>query len=392
MSNTTSPPMVPFPSTGVDLSSTFDAFFYGVIVSVGLFGISVVQLWTYINLSRDRWMFRVVVITVFLMDMATTYLDIGLLHSYLVSHFGDLTIFATPETLLDLEILFTALIVFVVDLYFASRVHLLKQVHWSVVAFIVGSNVIALRKATFRSSKSDANSSAGRSYQHLVGDYIHPFSILCKARIIVALENAVTTVCEVVATVALAWSLHSSRTGVPRTDTILLKLHTYTITRGVLLTIVQVLSLAFYVGQPTKLTWIAFHMCLSKLYFITMAAMYGKSFSQKYTQMTRINRLNTRSSLRRRLDRTITDSEVGRIIQQSGHSFARGTSFVLGSSIDANVNTDPPDFGLTQISTHDTEILDEHESVHSIKALQPIVITRNRISTVDYQSTGKNLS
>ncbi|KAJ3995299.1 hypothetical protein F5050DRAFT_327801 [Lentinula boryana] len=341
MSNTTSPPTVPFPSTGVDLSSTFDAFFYGVIVSVGLFGISVVQLWTYINLSRDRWMFRVVVITVFLMDMATTYLDIGLLHSYLVTHFGDLTIFATPETLLDLEILFTALIVFVVDLYFASRVHLLKQVHWSVVAFIVGSNIIALLISILSviiSIHSVFFAKLGFTPAH--------------NEIIVALENAVTTVCEVVATVALAWSLHSSKTGVPRTDTILLKLHTYTITRGVLLTIVQVLSLAFYVGQPTKLTWIAFHMCLSKLYFITMTAM-----------------LNTRSSLRRRLDRTITDSEVGRIIQQSGHSFARGTSFVLGSSLDADVNTDPPDFGLTQISTHDTEILDEHESVHSIKGM-----------------------
>ncbi|KAJ3711856.1 hypothetical protein DFJ43DRAFT_1044281 [Lentinula guzmanii] len=340
MSNTTSPPMVPFPSTGVDLSSTFDAFFYGVIVSVGLFGISVVQLWTYINLSRDRWMFRVVVITVFLMDMATTYLDIGLLHSYLsssnhsplqVTHFGDLTIFATPETLLDLEILFTALIVFVVDLYFASRVHLLKQVHWSVVAFIVGSNVIALRKATFWSSKSDANSSVGRSYQHLYGYYIphsssRMFYFFFVVSIIVALENAVTTVCEVVATVALAWSLHSSRTGVPRT---------------------------------------AYKVDLDRVPHVFKQVVFHH------------HGLNTRSSLRRRLDRTITDSEVGRIIQQSGHSFARGTSFVLGSSIDANVNTDPPDFGLTQISTHDTEILDEHESVHSIKGRPGVGVENN---------------
>ncbi|KAJ3711545.1 hypothetical protein C8R42DRAFT_728566 [Lentinula raphanica] len=364
---------MPFPVMGVDLSATFDAFFYGVIISLGLFGISVVQLWTYIILSRDRWVFRAVVITVFLMDMATTYLDVGLLHSYLVTHFGDVTIFTTPETLFDLEILFTALIIFVVDFYFASRVHLLKQVHWSVVAFIVGSNILALLISILSviiSIHSNFFAKLGFTPQH--------------NEIVVALENAVTTLCEVVATIALAWSLRASRTGVPRTDTILLRLHAYTITRGVLLTIVQVLSLAFYVGEPTKLTWIAFHMCLSKLYFITMAAM-----------------LNTRSSLRRKLDRTITDSEVGRIIQQSGHSFARGASFVLGSSRDTNVEADPPDFGLTQISTPDTENLDENESVHSVKgmctdlptALQPIVITRNRISTVDYQtSTGKNLN
>ncbi|KAJ3851998.1 hypothetical protein EV368DRAFT_82952 [Lentinula lateritia] len=348
MSNTTSPPMAPFPSAGFDLSSIFDAFFYGVIISTGLFGISIVQLWTYINLSRDRWMFRVVVITVFLMDMATTYLDIGLLHNYLVipsvfiskqnldfaqlqiSHFGDLSIFSSYSNLLDMEILFTALIVFVVDLYFASRVYLLKQVHWSVVAFIVSTNVIALLLSIL---------------SVIISFHLAVFTRLGFSskdnEIIVALENAMTTMCEVVATTALAWSLHSSRTGVPRTDNILHKLHNYTITRGVLLTIVQILSLVFYVAQPTKLTWIAFHMCLSKLYFITMAAM-----------------LNTRSSLRRRLDRTITDSEVGRIIQQSGHDFARGTSFVLASNPDASALNDSnslAEFGLTQISTPDTE-------------------------------------
>ncbi|KAJ3881886.1 hypothetical protein F5051DRAFT_500857 [Lentinula edodes] len=371
MSNTTSPPMAPFPSTGFDLSSIFDAFFYGVIISTGLFGISIVQLWTYINLSRDRWMFRVVVITVFFMDMATTYLDIGLLHNYLVtpsmfiskqildfaqlqiSHFGDLSIFSSYSNLLDMEILFTALIVFVVDLYFASRVYLLKQVHWSVVAFIVSTNVIALLLSIL---------------SVIISFHLAVFTRLGFTskdnEIIVALENAMTTMCEVVATTALAWSLHSSRTGVPRTDNILHKLHNYTITRGVLLTVVQILSLVFYVAQPTKLTW-----------------------------------LNTRSSLRRRLDRTITDSEVGRIIQQSGHDFARGTSFVLASNPDASALNDSnslAEFGLTQISTPDTENPDDdHESVHSIKvptALQPIVITRNRISTVDYHAPGKMLN
>ncbi|KAJ3923872.1 hypothetical protein F5877DRAFT_62988 [Lentinula edodes] len=332
MSNTTSPPMAPFPSTGFDLSSIFDAFFYGVIISTGLFGISIVQLWTYINLSRDRWMFRVVVITVFFMDMATTYLDIGLLHNYLVtpsmfiskqildfaqlqiSHFGDLSIFSSYSNLLDMEILFTALIVFVpADRAHTGLICISPRVYIYVVANKCSPAVFT--RLGFTSKDNE---------------------------IIVALENAMTTMCEVVATTALAWSLHSSRTGVPRTDNILHKLHNYTITRGVLLTVVQILSLVFYVAQPTKLTW-----------------------------------LNTRSSLRRRLDRTITDSEVGRIIQQSGHDFARGTSFVLASNPDASALNDSnslAEFGLTQISTPDTENPDDdHESVHSIKVSNGIV-------------------
>lgn len=348
---------------GVNISSTFDAFFYGVIVSVGLFGISIVQMWTYVYLNRDRWVFRILVTSLFVIDMATTYFNMNLLHSYLVSNFGDLTIFTTIETFFVLEILLTALIVFVVDLYFAHLVHTLKQVHWSVVVFIVSTDVIAL----LISILSVIISFRPAFFANLGFTPAHN-------EIVVGSENGISTVCEVVATAALAWSLRSSRTGIPRTDSILLKLHTYTITRGILLTIIQVLSLILYVAQPTKLTWIAFHMCLSKLYFITMAAM-----------------LNARYSLRKRLDRTITDSEIGRVVRENGQSrpsAVRGHSFVLDSEAESNSESSLPEFRLTQISTTDLE--SEHtESVSEMKvptALQPIIITRNRISSVDFRT------
>jgi len=355
MSNTTTSSVPPIFSADVNLSSIFDAFFYGVVVSVGLFGISIVQIWTYINTNHDRWFFRALVISLFFMDFITTYFDVGLLHFYLVSNFGDLDIFTTPETFLILEILFTALIVFVVVLYFASRVYLLNRTHWSVLAFIIVTNVIALLISIL---------SVTIQFRPLLFANLGFTSKVNE--IVVATENGISTVCEVVATASLAWSLSTSRTGVQRTDGILQKLHTYTITRGVLLTVIQVLALIVYVAQPEKLTWVAFHMSLSKLYFITMAAM-----------------LNTRCSLRRKLDRTITDSEVGRMVQQRGSSIIRGTSFVLNSSGDS---TSEADFRLTQISTPSEDPSEHEEFVDTIKvptALRPIIITRNRVTTVD---------
>ncbi|KIK67061.1 hypothetical protein GYMLUDRAFT_849204 [Collybiopsis luxurians FD-317 M1] len=283
-----------------------------------------VQMWTYIILNRDKWFFRAMVCLLFVMDMATTYFDISLLHFYLVSNFGDLNVFASFETFFILEILLTALIVFVVDLYFASRVYLFKQVHWSVLGFILSTDVIALLISLLSvviSFQPALFAKLGFTEKH--------------NEIVVATENAVSTVCEVVATAALAWSLGLSQTGVRRTDlsAVLRRLLTYTITRGLLLTVIQVLSLVVYVAQPTKLTWVAFHMCLSKLYFITMVAM-----------------LNTRTSLRKQLDRTITDSEVGRIVRLSGLSVVRGTSSVPSQDAATSSIASPPDWRLTQIS------------------------------------------
>ncbi|KAF9070124.1 hypothetical protein BDP27DRAFT_1324334 [Rhodocollybia butyracea] len=301
--------------------------------------LAIVQLWTYINMSRDRWLFRVLVISLFLLDLAATYFDVGLLHFYLVSHFGDVFIFTTPETFLIIEILLTAVIVFVVDLYFASRVAILKQVHWSVLVVIVTTDVLALFISILSviiSFNSVFFANHGFTPEH--------------NEIVIGIENGISTVCEMLATAALAWSLRSSRTGASRTDSVLLKLYSYTITRGILLTVIQVLALVVYLAQPSKLTWLAFHMCLSKLYFITMSEM-----------------LNTRPYLRRSLDRTITDSEVGEVIRRCGPSIVRGTSFVLESNADSHQSES--DYRLTQLSTsvvsEDPE--DHEESMISVK-------------------------
>ncbi|THV01136.1 hypothetical protein K435DRAFT_621941, partial [Dendrothele bispora CBS 962.96] len=80
----------------------------------------------------------------------------------------------------------------------------------------------------------------------------------------------VSTVCELAATIALAYSFYKSRTGIRRTDAILSRLFTFVVTRGLLLSVIQILSMVLFFARPDKEYWIPFHLFQSKFYVITM--------------------------------------------------------------------------------------------------------------------------
>ncbi|KAK7442537.1 hypothetical protein VKT23_016135 [Stygiomarasmius scandens] len=101
----------------------------------------------------------------------------------------------------------------------------------------------------------------------------------------IGLGNVLYTIAELVATVALAWSFYKSKTGIRRTDSILTRLFGWFVTRGILLSIVQVLSLALYLANPLSFIWVSLHFLQSKFYVITTLSL-----------------LNSRKHLRRRIN------------------------------------------------------------------------------------------
>ncbi|KAF5346647.1 hypothetical protein D9758_013195 [Tetrapyrgos nigripes] len=110
-----------------------------------------------------------------------------------------------------------------------------------------------------------------------------------EATIEMSLVNVSSALSEITAALALCWSFRTIRTGVQRTDNVLQRLFVYSITRGILLTAHQILSLVLFAIQPTPGTlWVPFEMTLSKMYFATMLSL-----------------LNTRPALRNRLGLTV---------------------------------------------------------------------------------------
>jgi len=121
----------------VDISNSVDGLFYGYAIATVLFGITVVQAWIYLNTNHDNWPLRMLVATLVLADFATTCLDTQLMHHYFIANFGNVVNLQGIPVPLTMEVLLTILIVFCVEVFFASRVWLLKQFHWTVPLAII---------------------------------------------------------------------------------------------------------------------------------------------------------------------------------------------------------------------------------------------------------------
>jgi len=99
--------------------------------------------------------------------------------------------------------------------------------------------------------------------------------------------------------ITLCWQLYKSRLGLPKTDSLVNSLITYTIGTGLLTSVASVACVAAYAASPgTYIFWV-FYFPLSKLYINALLAS-----------------LNTRDSLRRKLEvtaQTVTDTGSFRV-------------------------------------------------------------------------------
>ncbi|THU87899.1 hypothetical protein K435DRAFT_680905, partial [Dendrothele bispora CBS 962.96] len=84
-------------------------------------------------------------------------------------------------------------------------------------------------------------------------------------------NSSLSALSDVITTVALSWTFTFSRTGFKRTDTLLQKLLQYAVTRGLFVTLVQILLVITFLVDPAKLWWTPFHLSLSKVYVVTMS-------------------------------------------------------------------------------------------------------------------------
>ncbi|KAE9385393.1 hypothetical protein BT96DRAFT_595959 [Gymnopus androsaceus JB14] len=290
MSNVTiSVPLTALP-LGVDLSASVDGIFYGYALSTVLFGITIVQAWIYINTNHDKWPLRVLVATLVLADFTTTCLDTQILHHLFIANFGNLAVLTVLPLTFMIEVLITTIIVFCGDMFFISRVWLLKQFHWSVSVLMFVTSVGAAGAGTLVTVQDLGNRSLNSSLT------------LRASRLAVASHIGLALFTNIIATIALCWSFAKSHTGMKRTDTLLQKLFQYTVTRGILVTVTLILFMILYLAQPETLAWLPFHLSLSKVYVITMVAM-----------------LNSRDTLRKDLVRgtAITSSEIPSITSRS---------------------------------------------------------------------------
>uniref|UniRef100_A0A0W0GFL9 DUF6534 domain-containing protein n=1 Tax=Moniliophthora roreri TaxID=221103 RepID=A0A0W0GFL9_MONRR len=276
--------------TGIDLSSLLDVPFSGLLISIALYGVIVVQAWTYFNRNKDNWLLRLLVLSMVVLDLAASVLEIIPYRYLLIVHFGNVLAVTSEKSIRHTmeTVIISAVIAFIVQIFFASRVYVLNRLHRVVPVFIIlcaiGTLAMGLCMILILIDFLE------RKFKHpspVIGiqGIMHPSIRLLfdpKTKLKLGLSCGLAALCDLSATMALTWSFRMSKTGFKMTDTMLYKLLQFTVTRGILVTLVQVSLFALYVGDdPVKLKWTAPLFCGSKVYVITMLAI-----------------LNSRSSLR----------------------------------------------------------------------------------------------
>lgn len=244
----------------MNLCAGYDGFFYGIIISTCIFGVTLCQLWNYVNTNWDPWWLRLVIAILYALNIATTVLEIQVMHYYFLANFGDEKAMHIISPYLTAHVLLSALTTFLVDIFFAFRLFLLKQEIHQSVPFII---IVAAIGATISGILT------------VVDSFLHPSLPQLEKysrKVEVVITNGLAVVAEVIATAALAWSFRKNKTGVSRTDSIIQRLFVHTITRGALLSIDQLLMTLVFVFDATGLKWMPFYFSLNKLYVSTMMA------------------------------------------------------------------------------------------------------------------------
>ncbi|KAG7094482.1 hypothetical protein E1B28_008080 [Marasmius oreades] len=246
---------------GQAIAAYIDPQYYGGVIAICMFGICISQTWTYIHTNDDRWPLQVTVAFIFLFVFGCTLLDALALNHYLVLEYGNIVELTriTPE--LSLFTLFTVVVIVTSDLCFATRVWRLRRVHWMVTASIaltaVGALIpgITLVNALFKFPTIGSLNNFHRKIE-------------------VGFINILAAVSQCMSTFALWYSFqaHINEIGPSTPQSVLLRLSSVVVNRGVLLTVCELLVAFLFFYHPERLYWSPFHQFLAPLYYITILA------------------------------------------------------------------------------------------------------------------------
>jgi len=239
-----------------DISSIIDGIFFSFVIATVLLGLTVVHGWIYMHNNRDRWPMRTFVVAIVLLDIAETCLMTQLLHYYLINHYGDVPILSIFPWTISAGFVVAGLIVLLVHIFFASRLFLLGKRLWF-PALIVAcsftmlglciSTLILQRRTDLLASFRDAQLKIQLTAYHILSVSV-----------------------DILVTIGLSSVFSPGKMEITETRSIVQQLLVYTLTRGFLITLVQVGHITMYLLRPSNLLfWMSFHLILSKLYVIT---------------------------------------------------------------------------------------------------------------------------
>ncbi|KAI0769089.1 hypothetical protein BD413DRAFT_88745 [Trametes elegans] len=269
------------PPAGPALGDTFGVMLLSTIITSALYGVTVLQsLYYYDKFPKDPWIMKATVAVIWILDTVTIVLDSHAVYYYLIVNFNNPAALMIQVWSAQVEILITYSAVLLAQLFYIHRIFQLRPHIWQIpavmglIALASYLLIIVIVVQVFRSSAwSDVGST--QVDRPLVANWVTGMIV----------DFAITIV--------LCWYLWQERRVVrPRTHRLLNRIIIFSVQRGAIAAVVQVMTLLTVSAHPSSsrlihshppgplqkfilpqnLVWLAFHNVLSKVYANSMLA------------------------------------------------------------------------------------------------------------------------
>ncbi|GJE99482.1 hypothetical protein PsYK624_157460 [Phanerochaete sordida] len=244
----------------LDVNSTFGAVLVGGLVASVLYGITVLQAFSYYQqgAKNDGWLTRVVVAALWLIDTFDMALLSHIIYIYLVTNYGNPSALMQPILWsMSAHLMTTATTEVIVRSMFSLRVWKLSGGKW-VPAFVVGLfTLLDLIFGIIVTVKSEGQT----------------FFELARIQAWVVTQFAMGLTGDTLIALLLSYYLYHSRTGFSRTDSIVTILMAYVINTGLLTAIALTVNIVLFATEKRNFAFVALYFVISKLYVNAYLAM-----------------------------------------------------------------------------------------------------------------------
>ncbi|KAI0692569.1 hypothetical protein BC835DRAFT_1277494 [Cytidiella melzeri] len=246
-------------------SGRYGPIFIGMVINLLLYGIMITQTyWYFDTFKRDKIWMKLFVALLLICDTLNSAFDVSFVYIPLVADYGITPNWSSTPALVLLDPAMTAIVAFLVQMFFAWRVRVLSN-NWPLVAFIATCSICQFM---------------GGLGTSIACGIVPEFVQFRRFQVVVIVWLTCSAVADTAITLSLVWHLQKHKTGLIGTDDVVNKIIRLTVQTGMITAVCAIIDLVLFLITPSGLHLI-FNLPLSKLYTNTLMSSLNSRVSRK---------------------------------------------------------------------------------------------------------------
>jgi len=241
----------------INLNNTFGAFLIGVVVSAVLFGVTCIQTWYYFQNYSDNILVKATVTLLLVFEALHSVFSIHAIYYFVILNYLNPVALLKATWSATLTLAVSSVIMLIVHLFYTRRVYHMSRKNIPLTVLI-----ILLALAHFATGISVTV----RAFQL---KYWAEFATIVN---IVDASLSLAVAIDVLIAASLSYYLHTSRSGIRSTDTLINRLMVYAINNGILTSVFDIITLVFVTIEVDNLIFLSVFQVVGNLYTNSMLA------------------------------------------------------------------------------------------------------------------------